>query len=65
MMKMRAFAAHAALIAGLTAAGWVAAADSTPPESKEAKLIAVLQSNAAPQDKAITCKQLAICGTKA
>lgn len=65
MMSMRTFAAHAALIAGLTAAGWVAAAENTPAENKETKLIAVLQSNAAPQDKAITCKQLAICGTKA
>ena len=42
-----------------------AAADTPPAESQEAKLIAVLQSNAAPQEKAITCKRLAICGTKA
>ncbi|MCX6877147.1 MAG: DUF1080 domain-containing protein [Verrucomicrobia bacterium] len=60
------FAIRAALLAGLlTTGGLVAAADPTPAESQEAKLIAVLQSNAAPQDKAITCKRLAICGTEA
>ncbi|MEI6604302.1 MAG: family 16 glycoside hydrolase [Verrucomicrobiota bacterium] len=44
-----------------------AAADSpaTATATREAALIAVLQSNAAPQDKAITCKRLAICGSKA
>jgi len=33
-------------------------------EEKERKLIGVLQSDAPPQDKAITCKQLAIYGTQ-
>jgi HEAT repeat protein len=51
------------LLAGLAAAA--GAADTAPAESPEVKLIAVLQSNAAPQEKAITCKRLAICGTKA
>ncbi len=46
-------------------AQWPTAADTTPAEGQEAKCIAVLQSNAAPQEKAITCKRLAICGTKA
>ena len=32
-------------------------------EAKERELIAVLQSDAPPQDKAIPCKQLAIYGT--
>ena len=42
-----------------------AAADkSRAAEEKQRKLIAVLQSDAPPQDKAITCKQLAIYGTK-
>ena len=42
-------------------------ASAAPPAApgQEAALIAVLQSNAAPQDKAITCKRLAICGSKA
>jgi HEAT repeat protein len=31
----------------------------------EAKLIAIISSDAPPQDKAIPCKQLAVCGTKA
>ena len=33
-------------------------------KEKESKLIAVLKSDAPPQDKAIPCKQLAIYGTK-
>lgn len=41
------------------------AADARPAEQDEAALIAVLQSNAAPQEKAITCKRLAIYGGKA
>src|SRR4051794_8563931 len=34
------------------------------PKFKEADLIKVLQSNAAPEEKAIACKRLAVCGTK-
>ena len=41
-----------------------AAADSNSRAEKERKLIAVLQSDAPPQDKAIPCKQLAVYGTK-
>jgi HEAT repeat protein len=60
------FAIRAAWLAGWLAAGGSAAAADTPPaESQEAKYIAILQSTAAPQEKAITCKRLAICGTKA
>jgi len=40
------------------------AADPSSRAEKERKLIAVLQSDAPPQDKAIPCKQLAIYGTK-
>ncbi|MEI7899715.1 MAG: HEAT repeat domain-containing protein, partial [bacterium] len=66
MTKIMISAAHAAMIACFLTAGRVAAAaDNAPSESKEGKLIAVLQSDAAPQVKAITCKQLALCGTKA
>ena len=49
---MNLFSIHAALLAGLLTTGGIAAA---PAENPEAKLIAVLQSNAAPQEKAITC----------
>jgi HEAT repeat protein len=59
---MNLFSIHAALLASLLTTGGIAAA---PAENPEAKLIAVLQSNAAPQEKAITCKRLAICGTEA
>lgn len=40
------------------------AADVGKIPDRERRLIEVLQSNASPQEKAITCKQLAICGTK-
>ncbi|HNQ88280.1 MAG TPA: HEAT repeat domain-containing protein [Verrucomicrobiota bacterium] len=45
---------------------WVAstaAADSASPTDRERQLIAVLQSNDPPAEKAITCKKLAVCGT--
>ncbi len=45
--------------------GITAAADAKPAEQDEAALIAVLQSNASPQEKAITCKRLAVYGGKA
>lgn len=66
MPKMKLFPIRAALIACMITAGGLSAATAAPAaEGQEAKLIAVLQSNAAAQDKAITCKRLAICGTKA
>ena len=65
MPKMKLFPIRAALIASMLSAGGLSVAAAAPAaENPEAKLIAVLQSNAAPQDKAITCKRLAICGTK-
>jgi HEAT repeat protein len=46
-------------------AGRTTAADTkNTAGDQEQKLIKVLQSNAPPQDKAIPCKQLAVCGTK-
>ena len=56
-------AAWAASLAALLSAGRASAGESG--EERERKLIAVLQSGAPPQDKAIPCKQLAIYGTKA
>ncbi len=38
--------------------------DNQNPGDREAKLIAVLQSDAPPAEKAITCKRLAVYGTK-
>ena len=61
---MNLFSIHAALLAGLLTTGGIATTAAAA-ENPEAKLIAVLQSNAAPQEKAITCKRLAICGTEA
>jgi HEAT repeat protein len=42
----------------------VAAADNQNPKDRELKLISVLQSDASPAEKAITCKRLAVYGTK-
>ena len=39
-------------------------ADNQSPRDREAKLIGVLQSDAPPAEKAITCKRLAVYGTK-
>jgi len=69
MYKIRSFAlcvALAALVACSMAAGRPPiAATPNPGAIEEGKLIALLQSDAPPQDKAITCKQLAIYGSKA
>jgi HEAT repeat protein len=60
----------AAFVATLLLVSWnalptVRAAENTPaPPPKEQDLIQVLQSDAPPQDKAITCKKLAIYGSK-
>ncbi len=45
--------------------GSTTAADSQNPKEREAKLIAVLQSDAPSAEKAITCKRLSVYGTSA
>ena len=50
--------------AGLVLHGASAADNQESGKAKEAKLIAIIQSEAPPQDKAVPCKQLAIYGTK-
>ena len=62
---MQTFPIHAALLAGLLTFSGMAVADTTPADNQEQNLIAVLQGDAAPKDKAITCKKLAVSGTKA
>jgi HEAT repeat protein len=57
MLTLRSIAMVAAVF--VTTAAAAAGADE-----KERQLIAVLQSDAPPQEKAITCKRLALCGTK-
>ncbi len=52
-----------ALLAGLLSAV-LGSHSLSAAENPEPSLIAILQSNAAPADKAITCKKLAIYGTK-
>src|SRR5437879_5371632 len=52
------------VLVSLLLAGEVSAAESkSASEQKERELIKVLQSNAAPEEKAITCKKLAVYGT--
>lgn len=46
-------------------ASFTAARAQAGASEKEQKLIAILQSDAAPAEKAIPCKQLAVCGTAA
>ncbi len=66
MFNINHFSICAAATACILTGGALTAIAAPPIDpSQEAALIAVLQSNAAPQDKAITCKRLAICGTKA
>ena len=68
MLKTRSFARYAALIAAVASAmgAYAAAPDNKKAdEERERKLISVIESNAPPQDKAIPCRQLAICGTQA
>src|SRR6516164_2928359 len=52
-----------ALLLSLTASSSFAAGAASSTDERE--LIAVLQSSAPPQDKAITCKRLAVYGTEA
>jgi HEAT repeat protein len=64
VFKTRTFAAHAACL--LAALGSLTGAHATAANAeKEQQLIKVLQSDAPPQEKAITCKRLAIHGSEA
>lgn len=64
--RTRAILSLAALCSAfsLTLAAPAAAEDKPSLKEKEAKLIAILTSEAPPADKALACKQLALCGTK-
>jgi HEAT repeat protein len=69
MLKIRSFAIQATCVAAAICAVFADrafAADASGAQDKERQLIGVLQSDSAQlQDKAMTCKQLAIHGTKA
>jgi HEAT repeat protein len=70
LLQSRAFVWPAILAVALAAVALAGQAGAAAPDSKDSpaekqrKLINVLKSNAAPGDKAIACKQLAIYGTK-
>jgi len=53
-----------AAVASAMADRTTAADNKNPASDQEQKLIELLQSNAPPQNKAIPCKLLAVCGTK-
>jgi len=55
----------AALLVCAMPVGLLYAAPAQNAGEQERKLIAILQSDAPPQEKAIPCKQLVLCGTKA
>lgn len=66
-LTSRSFAGLTALTAIVAAGLYVRpahAADAGTPAEKQTKLIAILRSDAPPQEKAITCKRLAIYGGK-
>lgn len=64
MLKIRSFVLCVLMVAAVVAA-MAAGQARAAADDREAKLIAILVSDAPPQDKAIPCKQLAVCGTKA
>ena len=68
MLKSRHYAWCAVLllvVASAVAVGQTTTADSRSPKERELRLISVLQSDAPPAEKAITCKRLAVYGTEA
>ncbi len=67
MRTIRSLAPYAAAIAAVAfaTAGRTRAAEDMKAAEKQRQLIGVLQSDAPPAEKAITCKHLAIYGTKA
>ncbi|MCX7047395.1 MAG: hypothetical protein NTX50_18160 [Candidatus Sumerlaeota bacterium] len=67
MHTLQRFSRHAILVAALVLSAQILPPAANAQESsadKQRRLIAILQSNAKPAEKAIPCKQLAICGTK-
>ncbi|MCC6124309.1 MAG: HEAT repeat domain-containing protein [Pirellulales bacterium] len=64
MSKHRYFAFFAVFAAMAFSANAAWSDDKPPAKDSERQLVAVLQSDAAPQEKAIACKNLAVCGTE-
>ncbi len=64
MLESRCFAWCAVLLLVVSAVAIGQTSDSQSPRERELKLISVLQSDAPPAEKAITCKRLAVYGTK-
>jgi HEAT repeat protein len=64
MLESRHFAACAVLLVVASAVVVGQTGDNQSPKERELKLISVLQSDAPPAEKAITCKRLAIYGSE-
>jgi HEAT repeat protein len=64
MIESRYFAWCAVLLLVASTVATGQTSDSQSPKERELKLIGVLQSDAPPAEKAITCKRLAVYGTK-
>ncbi|HWI60079.1 MAG TPA: HEAT repeat domain-containing protein [Bacillota bacterium] len=63
-MKLRIFSLVLSVMVGAALIGSARAETAVPPAEKQRQLLQVLQSAAPAAEKAITCKQLAIYGTK-
>jgi HEAT repeat protein len=64
MMKNKRYFTWCVILIIVAASGWTIAQDLTVVNLNQGDLIAVLKSDAPKAEKAITCKQLAICGTE-
>jgi HEAT repeat protein len=64
MMKKKRYFTWCFILIIVTGSGWIIAQDLTVVNLNQSELIAVLKSDAPKGEKAITCKQLAICGTE-
>jgi HEAT repeat protein len=63
MIKKKRYLTWFVILIIVVASGWTIAQDLTVVNLNQSDLIAVLKSDASKAKKAITCKQLAICGT--
>ncbi|MBN1804087.1 MAG: HEAT repeat domain-containing protein [Sedimentisphaerales bacterium] len=64
MLTKKEYSIRCVFLVIIAASAWVVAQDRPFVNAKESDLIAVLQSDAAKSEKAITCKQLAVFGTE-
>ena len=64
MIKKKQYFTWCVILIIVAASAWTIAQDLTVVNLNQSDLIAVLKSDAPKAEKAVTCKQLAICGTE-